>query len=96
MDPPSYGRGPDNELFKFEDKINPLMDNCLQLLSNNPLFYIVNTYTTGYSSKVMYNIMKRYMEKYHLSGNITADEIGIKIKDSDYFLPCGQTCRWYR
>jgi 23S rRNA (cytosine1962-C5)-methyltransferase len=43
MDPPSYGRGPDNELFRFEDKINPLLDNCMQLLSNEPLFFIVNT-----------------------------------------------------
>ena len=96
MDPPSYGRGPDNELFRFEDKINPLITNCLQLLSDDPLFFIINTYTTGYSSTVMYNTLKRHAELTGLQGTVEADEIGIRIKDSDYVLPCGQTTRWYR
>ena len=96
MDPPSYGRGPDNELFRFEDKINPLIDNCMQLLSKDALFFIINTYTTGYSSTVMYNIMKSYADLYSLKGDVIADEIGIPIKDSRYILPCGQTTRWYR
>jgi len=96
MDPPSYGRGPDNELFKFEDKINPLIENCLNILSNDPLFFIINTYTTGYSSKVMENALTRHTEIKGLGGNIQADEIGIAIKDSKYFLPCGQTTRWYK
>ena len=96
MDPPSYGRGPDNELFRFEDKINPLLDNCMQLLSDDPLFFIVNTYTTGYSSTVMYNTMSEQAKLHHLSGHIEADEIGIRIDESDYVLPCGQTTRWYK
>ena len=96
MDPPSYGRGPDNELFKFEDKINPLIINCLQLLSDNPLFFIINTYTTGYSPMVMYNLLKKHLEDKGLQGKIEADEIGIKVDDSDYILPCGQTTRWYK
>lgn len=96
MDPPSYGRGPDNELFKFEDKINPLIINCLQLLSDDPLFFIINTYTTGYSSTVMHNTLRRYVEENKLNGHIEADEIGIGIEESDYILPCGQTTRWYR
>ena len=96
MDPPSYGRGPDNELFRFEDKINPLLDNCMQLLSDDPLFLIVNTYTTGYSPSVMYNLMEEYAKRYGLSGNIEADEIGIRIQDSPLYLPCGQTTRWSR
>ena len=96
MDPPSYGRGPDNELFKFEDKINPLIENCLQLLSDDPLFFIINTYTTGYSPVVMYNTLKKHVEDKGLKGTIEADEIGIQINDSDYILPCGQTTRWYR
>ena len=96
MDPPSYGRGPDNELFRFEDKINPLLDNCMQLLSDDPLFLIVNTYTTGYSPSVMYNLMEEYTKRYGLSGNIEADEIGIRIQDSPLYLPCGQTTRWSR
>ena len=96
MDPPSYGRGPDNELFKFEDKINPLIENCLELLSDNPLFFIINTYTTGYSPVAMQNTLKRHLELKGIQGNIEVDEIGIKIKDSEYTLPCGQTSRFYK
>lgn len=94
MDPPSYGRGPDNELFKFEEKINPLIEGCLQLLSDDPLFFIINTYTTGYSSTVMYNTLNRYIEGNRLCGKVIADEIGIRIQDSEYVLPCGQSTRW--
>ena len=96
MDPPSYGRGPDNELFKFEEKINPLITGCLQLLSDDPLFFIINTYTTGYSSTVMYNTLNRYVEENSLGGKVISDEIGINIKDTDYVLPCGQSTRWYK
>ena len=96
MDPPSYGRGPDNELFRFEDKINPLIENCLALLSDDPLFFIINTYTTGYSSTVMYNAMKIHCDQKGLKGHVEADEIGIQIDQSDFILPCGQTTRWYR
>ena len=96
MDPPSYGRGPDNELFKFEEKINPLIENCLQLLSDDPIFYIINTYTTGYSPVAMYNTLNRHVELMGLGGTVVSDEIGINIKDSDYTLPCGQTTRWYK
>ena len=96
MDPPSYGRGPDNELFRFEDKINPLIENCLALLSDDPLFFIINTYTTGYSSTVMYNAMKIHSDQKGLKGHVEADEIGIQIDRSDFILPCGQTTRWYR
>ena len=81
MDPPSYGRGPDNELFKFEEKINPLIENCLNILSDDPLFFIINTYTTGYSKQVMYNCLSRHTAIHNLQGTIEADEIGIKIKD---------------
>lgn len=96
MDPPSYGRGPDNELFRFEDKINPLITNCLELLSDDALFFIINTYTTGYSPVVMSNVLKRHIEEKQLDGTVESDEIGIQIEDSDYTLPCGQTTRWYR
>ena len=96
MDPPSYGRGPDNELFRFEDKINPLINNCLELLSDDALFFIINTYTTGYSPVVMHNVLKKHIEDRKLDGNVISDEIGIKIENSDYILPCGQTTRWYR
>jgi 23S rRNA (cytosine1962-C5)-methyltransferase len=94
MDPPSYGRGPDNELFKFEDKINPLIENALQLFSDDPLFFIINTYTTGYSATVMHNTLRTNLQQHGLAGTVEADEIGIPIKDSDLVLPCGQTTRW--
>lgn len=96
MDPPSYGRGPNNELFQFEDKINPLIEECLKLLSDDALFFIINTYTTGYSSKTLENTLRKHLEENNIKGTIEADEIGISIKDSDYFLPCGNTTRWYR
>lgn len=96
MDPPSYGRGPDNELFRFEDKINPLIENCLNLLSDDPLFFIINTYTTGYSPMVMYNTLKTHCDIKNLKGTIEADEIGIRIDNSELVLPCGQTTRWYK
>ena len=96
MDPPSYGRGPDNELFKFEEKINPLIENCLALLSDDALFYIINTYTTGYSETAMYNTLNRHIELEGKGGTVISDEIGIAIKDSDYVLPCGQTTRWFK
>ena len=96
MDPPSYGRGPDNELFKFEDKINPLIENALALLSDDPLFIIINTYTTGYSPTVIANALRRHLEERNIKGTVESDEIGIRIKDSSYVLPCGQTTRWHR
>ena len=81
---------------KFEEKINPLITGCLQLLSDDPLFFIINTYTTGYSSTVMYNTLNRYVEENSLGGKVISDEIGINIKDTDYVLPCGQSTRWYK
>ncbi|MCR5097125.1 MAG: class I SAM-dependent methyltransferase [Erysipelotrichaceae bacterium] len=96
MDPPSYGRGPDNELFKFEDKINPLIENALELLSDNPLFIIINTYTTGYSPTVIANALQRHLEEKKIKGVIESDEIGIRIENSSYTLPCGQTTRWHK
>lgn len=94
MDPPSYGRGPNNELFKFEDKINELLEESLKLLSDEPLFFILNSYTTGYSSSVLKNTLRYHTEKMNLKGNIVSDELGIQIKGSDYCLPCGFVTRW--
>ena len=94
MDPPSYGRGPDNELFKFEDKINPLIEAAIELLSDNPIFIIINTYTTGYSPVTISNALRRHLESKGYIANVKADEIGIHIKDTDYDLPCGSTTRW--
>lgn len=94
MDPPSYGRGPDNELFKFEDKINPLIEAAMELLSDNPCFIIINTYTTGYSPITINNTLRRHLENKGLKANVESDEIGIHIEDSEYDLPCGSSTRW--
>lgn len=94
MDPPSYGRGPNNELFKFEDQINGLIEEAIKLLDDNALFFIINSYTTGYSNTVIKNTLRKHLELKGLKGNIETDEIGILIKDTDYYLPCGFTTRW--
>lgn len=94
MDPPSYGRGPNNELFKFEDKINELLEEALKLLSDEPLFFILNSYTTGYSSSVLKNTLEYHTQKLNLKGTVISDELGIQIKDSSFCLPCGFVTRW--
>lgn len=87
MDPPSYGRGPKNELFKFEDQINDLLETAKTLLSDKPLGIILNTYTTGYSPMVMYNLMKYHTKG--LTGDIQSDELCLPIDER--VLPCGLT-----
>ena len=78
MDPPSYGRGPNNELFKFEDRINELVELSVELLSDNPSFIIINTYTTGYSETVIKNVLKENLiKKGFKADKIESDEIGI-------------------
>ncbi len=96
MDPPSYGRGPNNEIFKFEEQIGPLIQEAINLLSDDALFLIINTYTTGYSCTTIENILRRCLDDSNLPLNTSAEEIGLKIEDSDYFLPCGYTTRWYK
>ncbi len=96
MDPPSYGRGPNNEIFKFEEQIGPLIKEAINLLSDDPLFLIINTYTTGYSCTTIENVLRRCLDDSNLKMNTSAEEIGLKIENSDYFLPCGYTTRWYK
>ena len=93
MDPPSYGRGSNNEVWDIEKDLFYLVKICSELLSDNPLFFIINTYTTGLSKEVFTNILKMTVNKQY-EGNITSEEIGIAIKDSDLVLPCGITSRW--
>jgi len=92
MDPPSYGRGPKGEIWKFEDELYGLVSKCVQILSDNPLFFIVNSYTTGISHTVVANVLKMTIKH---KGVITSDEIGLPIKSSGMVLPCGATTRWY-
>ena len=93
MDPPSYGRGSNGEVWQFEDSINDLVELCMKVLSDNPLFFLINSYTTGISSSVLSNILKLNMnEKY--KGKISSGEIGLPMQSSDLVLPCGIYGRW--
>ena len=94
MDPPSYGRGPSGELWKFEDKIVELIDNCIEILSDKPLFFQINSYTTGFSKTVLENVLKSTILKKYKDGLIECDEIGLPINNSNLVLPCGIYGRW--
>lgn len=93
MDPPSYGRGPNGEMWKFEKNLDILISKCLDILSDKPLFFLINSYTTGISSTVLYNILKTSLyNKY--KGNVSAGEIGLPITDNNLVLPCGIYGLW--
>lgn len=89
MDPPSYGRGKNGEVWSIEKNIYELIELCGELLSDNAMFMIVNTYTGGLSGTIISNVIKHAINKKNM--NITFDEIGLKQKNSQEFLPCGIT-----
>lgn len=95
MDPPSYGRGPKGETWKIEEKIHPFIQLCVQLLSKNPLFVLVNSYTTGLAPAVLtYMLASEVVPKFN--GSIEAQEIGLPVRESGLVLPCGAAGRWSR
>lgn len=89
MDPPSYGRGPNGEVWKFEDNIYNLIISCMKILSDKPLFMLINSYTTGISSTVLENILKVTLLKKYPNGYVTAGEVGLPIENNNLVLPCG-------
>lgn len=93
MDPPSYGRGPNGEVWKFENNLYNLINACMRILSDKPLFFLINSYTTGISSTVLFNILKTTLEP-NYGGKIEAGEIGLPITDNNLILPCGIYGRW--
>lgn len=93
MDPPSYGRGPNGELWKIEDNIYGLITMCMEVLKERPLFFIVNSYTTGLSPTVIGNMLKMSVQR-RFGGTVTADEIGLPVSSTGLILPCGATGRW--
>lgn len=93
MDPPSYGRGPNGEMWKFEKNLDTLIKSCMDILSDKPLFFLINSYTTGISSTVLYNILKLAMEPKY-GGQVEAGEIGLPITRNELVLPCGIYGRW--
>ena len=93
MDPPSYGRGANGEVWQFENNIYDLVELCKQVLSDNPLFFLINSYTTGISSTVLSNILTLTIEKKY-KGQVTCGEVGLPMENSDLILPCGIYGRW--
>lgn len=91
MDPPSYGRGANGEVWQFENQINDLVELCTQVLEENPLFFLINSYTTGISSKVLENILRIQIQK---KGKFSSGEIGLPMENSKIVLPCGIYGRW--
>lgn len=93
MDPPSYGRGSNGEVWDIEKDLAELVSLCCDILVDNPLFFLINSYTTGLSSTVLANLLTLTVDK-HKKGKITCGEIGLPITNSSLILPCGIYGRW--
>lgn len=91
MDPPSYGRGANGEVWNIEESLYTLVELCKEVLSDKPLFFLINSYTTGLSPTILANILKMTIKK---KGKVICGEVGLPMKDSDYILPCGIFGRW--
>lgn len=95
MDPPSYGRGPGGELWKLDDELYTIVNKCNDLLVNDPLFFIINSYTSGYAPSVLANMLELTVcEK--IGGRVEAHELGLAASSRNIVLPCGSTGRWFR
>lgn len=93
MDPPSYGRGPGGEIWKIEDAIHPLVKLCGELLSDNPLFFLINSYTTGLAPSVLSYMLNIEVTAKH-KGIVHAEEVGLPVSGNGLVLPCGSSGRW--
>lgn len=93
MDPPSYGRGPKGEIWKIEEKIHPFIALCEKLLSEEPLFFLVNSYTTGLAPAVLSYLISTEIVGKH-GGYVESQEIGLPVSDNGLILPCGAAGRW--
>jgi len=92
MDPPSYGRGPKGEIWKIEESIHPLVKLCAQLLLDRPLFFLINSYTTGLQPAVLSYLIGTELKRF--PGKVTADEIGLPVSSNGLTLPCGASGRF--
>ena len=92
MDPPSYGRGPKGEIWKIEDAVFPLIQLCSQLLSREPLFFLVNSYTTGLAPAVLTYMLATALRQF--KGTVDAKEVGLPVSSTGLILPCGASGRW--
>ena len=94
MDPPSYGRGPSGEVWKLENELYGLIDTCAQVLSPEPLFFLVNSYTTGFQASVLSNIIEKCVVS-RFGGQVDSQELCLPVSTGGV-LPCGATGRWFR
>lgn len=94
MDPPSYGRGPSGEMWKFEKEIVNLIEACLEILDDEAIFFLINSYTTGFSPIVLENLMRATILNKLDKGKIEAYELLLPASNSDLLLPCGISGRW--
>lgn len=92
MDPPSYGRGPKGEIWKIEESIHPLVKLCAQLLVEKPLFFLINSYTTGLQPAVLSYLIGTELKRF--PGKVIADEIGLPVSSNGLTLPCGASGRF--
>ncbi len=95
MDPPSYGRGPKGEIWKIEESLWPFLELTAQLLSQDAVFFLLNSYTTGLQPAVLSYLLHTCVEK-RFGGTVKADEIGLPVTESGLVLPCGASGRWQR
>ena len=93
MDPPSYGRGPKGEIWKIEDSIYPFIQLCAQLLSEQPLFFLINSYTTGLAPSVLTYMLSTEVLSRH-PGTVRSEELGLPVSKNGLVLPCGASGRW--
>ena len=93
MDPPSYGRGPKGEIWKIEESIFPFIELTSKVLSKDPVFFLINSYTTGLQPAVLSYMLNTVLTK-KLGGCVAADEIGLPVTRSGLVLPCGASGRW--
>ena len=92
MDPPSYGRGPKGEIWKIEESIYPFIELTTQILTDKPLFYLVNSYTTGLQPAVLTYMLSTELKKF--GGHVDSQEIGLPVSSNGLVLPCGASGRW--
>lgn len=92
MDPPSYGRGPKGEIWKIETAIHPLIKLCARLLTDHPLFFLINSYTTGLQPAVLSYMLNTELKPFH--GTVSSQEIGLTVSSNGLILPCGASGRW--
>ena len=93
MDPPSYGRGPKGEIWKIETSIFPFLQTCAKLLSDKPLFFLINSYTTGLQPAVLSYMLSTVLVP-SFGGHVQADEVGLPVSGNGLTLPCGAAGRW--